>query len=274
MAGLIYWYRGGPLIQLNQYMRVLHLSLTSPAARRQVGLAVGAAVWGGASLADTVRRRHSTTAAVLAAVTLADTAGDLAFILCDLRRETERSLRMYMMLAAVTSCVTLAIGACILVRCSPSLSTSVTPKRASSPLLTHPRPDLYAHSRSLLRLTSPSLSSSERPPCGHVSRPPVSASITCGQPLTANHTFTQYRTMAAEAHASSFFREWVRGHRLVTLAIMLVAVPNVEVLTLASSLLHPALDVRWLDSPTAERKLASLGFLSLLQNLPQVCALQ
>ena len=67
------------------------------------------------------------------------------------------------------------------------------------------------------------------------------------------------------------FRDWVRAHRVLAAAALLVAAPNVELLTLMSCHATPALDLLWLDSPMAERKLASLGYLSLLQNVPQVC---
>jgi hypothetical protein len=77
--------------------------------------------------------------------------------------------------------------------------------------------------------------------------------------------------VAEEARTNSIFRDWVRAHRVLTAAALLVAVPNVELLTLLSCHATASLDLLWLDSPMAERKLASLGYLSLLQNMPQVC---
>lgn len=80
----------------------------------------------------------------------------------------------------------------------------------------------------------------------------------------------QCRTVAEEARTSSIFRDWVRAHRVLAAAALLVALPNVELLTLMSCHATAELDLLWLDSPMAERKLASLGYLSLLRNVPQV----
>jgi len=79
---------------------------------------VGAVLWGGVALTDAVHRSLHTpaTTIALAVVTVCDVMGDALFIGLDLANETTRSLRMYMMLAAVVMGVTLAIDACILVR--------------------------------------------------------------------------------------------------------------------------------------------------------------
>jgi hypothetical protein len=83
-----------------------------------VGFAIGAVLWGGMALTDALRRSLHTpaTTIMLAVVTVCDVIGDALFIALDLANEATRSLRMYMMLAAVIMGVTLAIDACILVR--------------------------------------------------------------------------------------------------------------------------------------------------------------